>query len=171
MTLHTTDGCKMNVRRKETGDVLETNCLNSTNSNAGCGVQGPAETIGEAFNNIGGGVYATEWRDAGIRIWFFRRDSIPDDITSNSTTTSPDPSTWGSPIADFPSTNCNIGDHFRNASIIMNIDLCGDWAGSTAVYSTADSCPGTCTDFVANNSTAFEEAYWEVKSFRVYTAS
>lgn len=56
ITLHTTNGCKMNVKRKETGKVLSSNCWNGTNSNEGCGVQGKPATYGEALNNNGGGV-------------------------------------------------------------------------------------------------------------------
>lgn len=167
MTLHTTSGCKMNAKRKETGTVLTKDCLNSTDSNAGCGVQGAADTYGEAFNNNGGGVYAMEWRSAGIRVWFFPRSDIPSDITD---ITSPDPSGWGTALADFPNTHCDIGSHFKNQSIIANIDLCGDWAGATGVYTTEDQCPGTCSDYVATNNTAFETAYWEWKSWRVYLA-
>lgn len=172
VTLHTSEGCKMNVKRKETGEVLYKNCVNTTNDNAGCGVQGEQDTFGEAFNTNGGGIYAMEWRSAGIRVWFFPRSSIPSNIpTDVSNTTAPDPSTWGTPLADFPSTHCDISNHFKNQSIIANIDLCGTWAGSTSVYSGEDSCPGTCSDFVATNNTAFETAYWEWKSWRVYTAS
>ena len=70
VTLHTTDDCKMNVKRKETGTVIEKNCWNGTDDNAGCGVQGAQDSFGEAFNANGGGIYAVEWRDAGIRVWF-----------------------------------------------------------------------------------------------------
>lgn len=56
VTLHTTAGCTMDVKRQETGNVLSTNCLNSTDNNAGCGVQGPVNTYGQVFNNLGGGV-------------------------------------------------------------------------------------------------------------------
>jgi opacity protein-like surface antigen len=56
MTLHTTSGCKMNVRRKETGTAKYTNCLNTANDNAGCGVEGKTATYGETFNDNGGGV-------------------------------------------------------------------------------------------------------------------
>lgn len=172
MTLHTTADCKMNVKRKETGTALDTNCLNSTNDNAGCGVLGAQATFGEDFNNNGGGIYAMEWRDAGIRVWFFPRDAIPSDIPTDVTNTSaPDPSTWGTALADFPKTHCDISSHFKNQSIIANIDLCGTWAGATSVYNTEDSCPGTCTDYVATNNTAFETAFWEWNSWRVYTAS
>ncbi|EMC92043.1 glycoside hydrolase family 16 protein [Baudoinia panamericana UAMH 10762] len=172
MTLHTTDDCKMNVKRKETGEVQTSNCYNATDENAGCGVQGAADTFGEAFNANGGGIYAMEWRNAGIRIWFFPRSSIPSDIpTDVSNTTAPDPSSWDEPLADFPSTHCDMSSHFQNQSIIANIDLCGAWAGATSVYTAADQCPGTCSEFVTSNATAFKTAYWEWSSWRVYTAS
>lgn len=131
ITLHTTDGCKMDVKRKETGTVLKTNCLNSTDDNAGCGIDAGTETFGEGYNNNGGGVMALELRTAGIRAWQFGRASIPSDITAGS----PDPSSWGTATADFPSTSCDIDTHFRNQSIVANIDLCGSWAGTQSVYS------------------------------------
>lgn len=165
MTLHTTKDCSMNVKRKETGKVLATNCLNSTDSNAGCGVDGTSDSFGTDFNSAGGGVMAMELRSAGIRMWQFGRSSIPSDITSDS----PDPSTWGEATADFPSTDCDIGSHFKNQSIIANIDLCGSWAGDSTVY--AETCSGTCEDQVANNNTAFTDAYWEFGKFSVFTAS
>ena len=56
VTLHTTKDCTMNVKRKESGKVLTTNCLNSTDDNAGCGVLGAQNTYGQALNENGGGV-------------------------------------------------------------------------------------------------------------------
>jgi len=164
MTLHTSSGCTMDVKRKETGSVLETSCVNST-GNDGCGVHGSTGSFGTTFNSGGGGVMAMELRSAGIRMWQFDRNSIPTDAYSGN----PNPSAWGEATADFPSTNCNIGNHFKNQSIIVNIDLCGNWAGTTSIYS--ESCPGTCTDYVANNATAFTDAYWEFGNFTVYQAS
>jgi hypothetical protein len=130
MTLHTAAGCSMGVKRKESGKVLTTNCLNSTDSNAGCGVDAGTNTFGSTFNANGGGVAAMELRSEGIRMWQFPRSSIPTDITS----LNPDPSTWGEATADFPNTDCDIATHFRNQSIIANIDLCGSWAGNPTVY-------------------------------------
>jgi len=165
MTLHTTDHCSMKVKRKETGKSLKTNCYNGTDENAGCGVQGKPATSGADFNSAGGGVYAMEWRSDGIRIWFWSRTAIPLDISSGNAL---NPSSWGEAVADFPGTDCNIDTHFRNHSIIANIDLCGGWAGADKFYSQDAGCPGTCTDFVANNATAFVDAYWEFNSFKVY---
>lgn len=122
MTLHTSPDCSMDVKRKQADKTLQDNCDSSKNGNAGCGVQGSDSTFGSAYNKNGGGIMAMEWRDAGIRVWQFARSAIPSDITSQK----PDPSTWGEAAADFPSTDCSIGNHFRNNSIILNIDLCGD---------------------------------------------
>lgn len=131
ITLHTSSGCSMDVKRKETGKSLSTSCVNTTNDNAGCGVDAGSTTFGADFNGAGGAILAMELRSAGIRVWQFGRSSIPSDITSGT----PDPSTWGEATADFPSTDCNIGNHFQNQSIIANIDLCGTWAGATNVFS------------------------------------
>ncbi|KAI5865580.1 glycoside hydrolase family 16 protein [Durotheca rogersii] len=161
MTLHTTAGCTVDARRIMTGESLATDCHNATDNNAGCGVRGPVDSYGTAFNAGGGGVAAVEWRAEGIRIWQFPRDSIPADIAARR----PDPSAWGSASADFPNTNCDVGAYFRNQSIIVNIDLCGQYAGS--VYSQS-GCPSNCTDFVANNPQAFTDAFWELGAFEVY---
>ena len=131
VTLHTSTGCSMGVKRKETGKVLATSCVNSTNDNAGCGVHAGTDTFGTSYNQNGGGVMAMELRSAGIRVWQFARNAIPSDVTNGS----PDPSTWGEATADFPATDCDIGTHFRNQSIIADIDLCGSWAGTQTVYS------------------------------------
>lgn len=55
-TLHTSNGCTVHAKRKELGKVLTRDCYNGTDSNAGCGVQGPDDTFGEALNNNCGGV-------------------------------------------------------------------------------------------------------------------
>jgi hypothetical protein len=130
VTLHTSPGCSMGVKRKESGSVLTSDCVNTTDSNAGCGVNAGSNTFGSTFNVNGGGVAAMELRNEGIRVWQFPRSAIPTDISSGS----PDPSNWGEATADFPNTNCDIGSHFRNQSIIANIDLCGSWAGDPKVY-------------------------------------
>ncbi|KAF2993411.1 hypothetical protein E8E14_000877 [Neopestalotiopsis sp. 37M] len=164
MTLHTSSDCNMDAKRKMSGASTQTDCDHSVNSNAGCGVLGSASSYGTGFNKQGGGIMAMEWRSEGIRMWQFARDSIPNDITKKS----PDPSTWGTAAADFPNTDCSISSHFKNQSIIANIDLCGDWAGN--VYESS-GCPGDCTTYVANYPQAFTNAFWEFGSFQIYKAS
>ncbi|KAI0166789.1 glycoside hydrolase family 16 protein [Hypoxylon sp. FL1284] len=164
MTLHTADGCKMDVKRIMSGSTLTGDCYNATDDNAGCGVSGAHDSFGSGYNDAAGGITAMEWRDEGIRVWEFARNAVPADIAARN----PDPSTWGEATADFPDTNCDIGSHFRNQSIVVNIDLCGQWAGN--VYASS-GCPSNCTDYVANNPTAFTNAFWEFGGFEVYTAS
>ncbi|EAW14886.1 glycoside hydrolase family 16 protein [Aspergillus clavatus NRRL 1] len=166
VTLHTTRGCDMKAKRKQTGQALYQHCDNSTHGNAGCGVQGEPYTYGPEFNDNGGGVYALELRSAGIRAWFFPRAAIPSDILDGI----PDPSMWGTPLADFPNTNCDIPFHFTNQSIIANIDLCGQLGAQRQFYTELYKCPGICSDFVAHNPSKFTEAYWEFKTFKVYQA-
>ncbi|KAK2019426.1 endo-beta-glucanase [Colletotrichum eremochloae] len=165
MTLHTTSGCSMDVKRKQTGKMLHADCKNSTNGNAGCGVEGPASTYGTAFNNGGGGYMAMEWRDEGIRVWQFPRGSVPPDVTGEA----PDPSGWGEALADFPNTSCDVGSHFRNQSLIINIDVCG--ALVEAKYADSGCGGASCSEFQANNPDAFKTAYWEFGAFKFYTAS
>jgi hypothetical protein len=133
VALHTTGGCHMtDIRREMSGTAGQADCHNATNYNTGCTVTGAPATNGPEFNAGGGGVVALEWRSEGIRAWMFPRDSeqvrgglaaMP--ASSGNATTAPDPSTWGAPLADFPATSCDMGRHFRNQSIIVNIDLCG----------------------------------------------
>ena len=45
-------------------------------------------TYGHGFNMNGGGVYAHIWDEQSIKVWFFTRQTIPDDI--NKDTPNPD---------------------------------------------------------------------------------
>lgn len=56
VTLHTTNGCNMKVKRKQTGDPNYVTCDSNKHSNAGCGVEGESNTYGEELNSGGGGV-------------------------------------------------------------------------------------------------------------------
>lgn len=51
-------------------------------------------------------------------------------------------------------------------SIIINLTICGDWAGSTF---NNDGCPGSCIDLANNNPSAFGEAYFDIASIDLYT--
>ncbi|EAW10763.1 glycoside hydrolase family 16 protein [Aspergillus clavatus NRRL 1] len=165
VTLHTTQGCSVKGRRKQTGKALHSTC-DDQHGTVGCDVQAPPATYGPEFNENGGGVYAVELQHAGIRVWMFPRSSIPEDLVKPHY--SPDPSSWGTPLADFPSTNCFTPQYFRNQSIIINIDLCGEMGAQPEVYSDLYNCPATCEEYVSGNAREFSEAYWEFGWFRVY---
>ncbi|KAG0647591.1 Mixed-linked glucanase xgeA [Hyphodiscus hymeniophilus] len=136
----------------------------------GCSVQGPEGSYGTPMNDNGGGVWAMEWTSDHINIWFFARNAIPNDVT----TEAPNPSGWGTPTANFESQNgeCNIDGHFPAQTIYFDTDFCGAEAGGIAWthYTTCAATTGvaTCQDYVAANPEAFSEAYWLVNSVKVY---
>ncbi|KAH6626879.1 glycoside hydrolase family 16 protein [Chaetomium sp. MPI-SDFR-AT-0129] len=171
VALHTTDSCDMtNIRRDMAGTAGQGDCHNTTNANTGCTVTGPPATYGPDFNAAGGGVVALEWRVEGIRVWVFPRSGGKSSggITAVPAGKTPDPSVWGQPLADFPATNCDVGSHFRNQSIVVNIDLCGYL--TEAVWEDSGCSTSKCTDYVANNPSAFKDAFWEFGAFEVYQA-
>ncbi|KAL1841360.1 hypothetical protein VTJ49DRAFT_7140 [Mycothermus thermophilus] len=171
MALHTTEGCTMeNVRRELTGVPGQGDCHNATNYNTGCTVTGPPATYGAEFNRGGGGIVALEWRREGIRVWVFPRGSASA-VTKlpGIGDGAPDPSTWGTPLADFPATRCDMDKHFRNQSIIVNIDLCGYF--TEAVWESSGCSPKTCRDYVTETPSAFKDAYWEFGAFQVWQAA
>ncbi|KAJ9648403.1 hypothetical protein H2199_001258 [Coniosporium tulheliwenetii] len=167
MTLHTSNNCTI-AGNNQNSELVTPNCWSQA---GGCGVRArTTDTYGAGFNTVGGGVYAMEWTSSWIRIWFFPRNSIPAGVSSST----PDPSTFGVPLANFqgPST-CNIDSKFVNHKIIFNIDFCGQWAGNAYASS---GCPLTanqtgwdsCVYFVGDNPSNFTEAYWSINSLRVY---
>ncbi|KAI0638975.1 concanavalin A-like lectin/glucanase domain-containing protein [Trametes polyzona] len=178
-TIHTNHGCTIpsssSSALKISGNVVGgTNCAAAETGNAGCGMTATQEnTYGVGFNNNGGGVYAMQWVDSGISVWFFPRNSIPSDISSGK----PLPDGWGTPMAHWPATNCDPAKFFSDHSAIFDTTLCGDWAGSVwnsaGGAGQAQSCAtrtgvSTCEDFVRNHGSAFNDAYWEVNYVKIY---
>ncbi|KZT06218.1 glycoside hydrolase family 16 protein [Laetiporus sulphureus 93-53] len=182
VTLHTNTGCSLPTNNTAQLDITGTlvsgtDCSVSGTGDSGCGVRATqTDSFGAPFNAVGGGVYAMNWDDAGITVHFFNRSAIPADITTGA----PQPTSWGTPIANFPSSSCNSTEFFYDHSAIFDTTLCGDWAGdgwnSTGAPGQEQSCAqrtglATCEEFVANNGAAFEEAYWEIKSVKIYQTS
>lgn len=147
-TLHASADCILPKVSEDTylAKLLGTTCTSSPGANSGCAyIDTDHRTYGKGFNLAQGGVFAHLWNDAGVTMWRFFRDSIPADITAKK----PNPSTWGTPAAIFPSHSCDMKSHFFNHSLILDISLCGDYAGSAYANS---GCPGTCADAVANST-------------------
>ena len=168
MTLHTSSGCSITNNNAFSGTIGTSNCdVNAfgQNTNAGCQIDTPnTATYGSQFNANGGGVYALEWTASAISIYFFQRGSIPSDISGGS----PDPSSWGTPLAQFQGA-CNIPEFFKDNQLVFDTTFCGDWAGATWGTSGCSSEQySTCEAFVAGNPSAFKDAYWQVNSLQVY---
>ena len=185
---HTSNGCTVSGQ-SQSGSLDTSNCYvyaAGQSFNAGCGgFAATSKGYGNGMNAIGGGIYAMDWRKEGIRIWFFPKGSYPADIVAGK----PAISGWGtvSPtqrFADFSQWRiCPVRDAIY-LTISWDIKLylisriircewsdcrfCGDWAG--AVYA-ADGCPGTCTNQVAWYPSSFNQAYFGVKSLKVYKST
>ncbi|GHJ86773.1 hypothetical protein NliqN6_3175 [Naganishia liquefaciens] len=172
-SLHTNPKCVISSSTM-TGTIKTNTCDAKLNNNAGCGIlysNASAPSIGLQLNQQNGGWYAM-WRDVqgsgGIYIWFWGRNvaGVPDEIRDGSFTGDISAANWGVPAANFTIPDCK--KDFNDHVITFNIALCGDYTTST--YS-ATGCPGTCASFVMNNPLAFADAYFELNSLRVFTAT
>ncbi|KAG6918970.1 hypothetical protein DXG01_010209 [Tephrocybe rancida] len=160
-TLHTGAGCSSDPTAKSTGKIQGTTCASSGSDNSGCAYRdSDPRSYGQGFNDAKGGVYAHVWDSAGIKIWHFARDDIHDDIKAGT----PDPSSWGSPAAFFPTTSCDVSKYFHDHVLTIDTTLCGDWAGAT--YGSS-GCPGTCDEAVADPKN-FVNAKWKINYIAVY---
>ncbi|KAI4141329.1 MAG: hypothetical protein L6R39_005399 [Caloplaca ligustica] len=169
MTLHTTSGCQIKPTGFS-GKIDTPNCdvnAQGQGKNMGCGILHPmtqGQSFGRGMNAVGGGVYATMWTSQDISIYHFPRSLVPADISAGK----PNPATWGMPVAKFAG-GCNIDEHFQNLNIIFNTAFCGDWAGEA--WNSSTTCQAkapTCQAYVQNNPEAFKDAYWMIRSVKVY---
>ncbi|CAE6457661.1 unnamed protein product [Rhizoctonia solani] len=148
---------------KSTSNMMGKVCASKEGANAGCGFSDPEPaSYGQAFNAAGGAVIAMEWQNTGIRIWRFKRDSIPADLQGGAT--APNPDTWGAPVASWTDAACDIANEVKKHNIIINTTLCGGWAGDAYAGS---GCPATCTEQVMEPSN-YDNAIWKIKSITVY---
>lgn len=173
MALHTTSGCEAQNSSSSveySAQLQYANCDKDANSNSGCNALDTQKTsAGQALASAGGGVWATEYASTGIKIWHFERSGVPNDISSNAS--SIDPTAWGTPTFFVPDSSCNIEQHFAAQHLVIDITLCGDWAGNNATLE-ATGCalttqPLCYTQYVLDASN-YENAYFEIPSVRVY---
>lgn len=165
IVMHTAGTCAL-TDTGMSGTVNATGCGEELGT-VGCVIEGQTGSYGTSFNNNGGGVYAMEWTEEFVKIWFFPRKSIPASITKGE----PDVSEFGTPMA-LVQDGCDVATSFKAQSFVFDVTFCGDWAGGVFGES---GCPMTssdsftsCTNFVAQNPAKFKETYWEINSVKVY---
>ena len=169
MTLHSAAGPVLNSADDSfAGNVVTANCdVNAPDQfkNAGCSIGDDSDlSFGSGFNNAGGGVFATEWTSSFIKIWFFPRGTIPDDVASSN----PQPNeNWGTPRSLFQG-DFNLDDNFRNLQLVFDTTFCGQWAGETWSSSSCASLAPTCNEYVTNHPEAFTEAFWAINTLQVF---
>ncbi|KAF8329884.1 glycoside hydrolase family 16 protein [Amanita rubescens] len=146
--LHTIGGCTLNTTGAQlTGKVYGTDC--STGS--GCVIaETKPNSYGAGFAQAGGGVWATQLDVTGIYMWFWSRVDIPESITSATSNSTIDPSTWGAPSASYPATTCNYAQFFTPQQLVFTTTLCGVWAGVPNIYKgSCHTATGSCVSYLS----------------------
>ncbi|GAA5956289.1 hypothetical protein JCM3765_005619 [Sporobolomyces pararoseus] len=180
LSTHTSSGCSMQTSGFYGTFMMQgpqkNDCDARATNSQGCGVRSKSKvSYGPAFNKKGGGVYALQWSSSGIKIYFWPRNSIPSDIKSGK----PKPSSkWGQPHFLNSASSCNPFKKFSDLMLVINVNLCGQWAGSlwgsSLSYAGQAQSPqsitghSTCESFVQNNGHAFKNAYWGINSIKIY---
>lgn len=167
IVLHTSDTCDVGGGYEMTGDMTSSECGEASGT-IGCVVQGQQGSSGDPFNEQGGGVYAMEWQEKYLKIWYFPRSSIPESLTAGT----PDVSSFGTPMAHLQGS-CNFKERFTHQKLILDTTFCGDWAGGVFGDS---GCPVSdpsdpmlsCKNYVAENPAVYKNAYWELNSIKIY---
>lgn len=141
-TLHTSAGCEK---------------CDAPNGQAtgGCGQTWGDDTFGYGFNAKNGGVFVCRLTEDGqVSLWLFEKDNAY--ISSN--TNSMDMSRFPKPDISF--NKCT--NYFKNLSIILNTNICGDWAGNTGSWSPSTNC----NDYIKN--ALMDDAYWSVNWIKTF---
>ncbi|KZV76694.1 glycoside hydrolase family 16 protein [Peniophora sp. CONT] len=169
--LHTTAGCAAQPGVIQTGVVGQGDCSQPS----GCTVtESQPNSYQAGFAAVGGGVWATQFDVAGVYIWFWSRDNVPESIKQSTSTSGIDMSDFGVPSAAFPASACNIPQFFTAQNLVIDITLCGNWAGIPALYQAQcmnAGTTGTCyqDNVVGPGSPKYDEAYFEIDFLRAYT--
>jgi len=155
-TLHTSPGCFQYLP-----GISNPHCI-SGNGESGCGVNVPGGSGGASFNAQGGGVYATQWSHEAIYMWWWPRSQIPADLDNGNTMA------WGPPYATFKLDGNCPSWHFSQQTLVINLDFCGDWAGSVFKGPTGWG-KDACNRYVQDPQYLWDlqEAYWAINYVKV----
>ncbi|KAK4110527.1 glycoside hydrolase family 16 protein [Canariomyces notabilis] len=184
ITLHTGPGCSMSTGNTSGTASPLLDCQgfegctypsddDDVNNNNNKPTTTTSSNYGAGFNAISGGVYAVEWTDAAIQVWFFPRNSAQCQRLQqggSDSASAPSPETFGPPLAAFyGGAACSIPAHFAQHNLVFDTTFCGDWAGRVwAKDATCAALAARCEDYVGANPEAYVQAYWLVNEIRVY---
>ncbi|KIJ30507.1 glycoside hydrolase family 16 protein [Sphaerobolus stellatus SS14] len=186
MALHTTKGCMQTSDPRQSGTVGSNH---DCSPGSGCVIADiDKRSWGQPFADAGGGVLATQFDVSGIYMWFWSRADVPSNLAPSAPSDKLNISTWGPPTASWLGSTCNISEFFTAQQLVLNIDLCGDWAGVPDIYSSSCGAqppndptnpisskiprqPDCYADNVVGPGERFNDAYFEINHIRAYTAA
>nr|VWP01679.1 Cell cycle regulatory protein [Ganoderma boninense] len=158
MTLHTEAGCTQASGVQQLGRTVGSDCSAGVNSAIGCSVaETQPNSYGAGFAENGGGVWATQFDATGVFVWFW---------------------SFGTPSRHGPLV-LRHRPVLHSATLVLDITLCGDWAGQPNLYqsscggelgnTTVDMC--YLYDVINLNQTALANAWFEISYIKVFTQS
>jgi hypothetical protein len=164
-TLHTTAGCTSTMSTTS-GTVENSDCnaggapasilekARPRDPSAHNGTQGCSMTV-TSENDMKKGVYVCQVADQVIRLWFFP-DPATTPIRDVLTADTLDVSTLGPPLGQhvLPDKDCDPS-HFQNLRMVINLAICGDWAGNVACNDGADKLGISYTAGGTNCATSY----------------
>ena len=162
VSLHTANSCILS-NQKQTGVTDLTQCqVDYATGNTGCRVemnQTNSPTWGKSFNDAGGGVFVMERSlgsaGNGVRVWHWSQSQAPASVKSGSQ--SLDVSTFGTPASDMPIANMCHSD-CGSLALVLDITLCGDWAGQTYNQSGCNLQFPACSFQVGYNGSSYNQS-------------
>lgn len=112
-SFYTGQQCTIDI---EKGESLRTdNCHYELGQDgAGCSFMAEDGTFGNAFNQNGYRVVATQIEADGIKIWHFKDGEVPSDLTSGK----PDPSKWANPTVSIKPKSCDFSKSFGRFFVV-----------------------------------------------------
>jgi len=130
------------------------------------------------------GIMAAEWTEDHITIFHIPEEEIPADLHNDQ----PRPDTWGKWAVAYMPFEPGCMSHVGPQELVLNLQLCGDWAGATwdktcastglwkghGCVSGLSQSTDCCTKYVTSPLREVHYRYqsdWDIKSLKVYTAS
>ena len=107
----------------------------------------------------------TQWTSDGIYMWWWEHGTFPNDILTN-----PNTCNYGKPYGAWPFGKWCTSNHFNNHTIIIDINLCGSWAGGNDwnQHCAQDTGYSNCNDYVRENPKDFTDAYFKIQTVTVF---
>lgn len=131
------------------------------------------------------GVVAFQWTADHISVFHIPEDEIPKDLRSDE----PKPETWQKWVIAYLPLESACKDVIGPQELVINMQLCGDWAGATfgrgkchgvGSESTKPGCHAglsqtidCCTQYVTDprQDSTMESQFWDIESIKVFTAN
>lgn len=125
------------------------------------------------------GIMGVEWTPTHVKVFHIPEHQIPADIHAEE----PKPDTWDRFIIAYLPFDASCANIAQPQELILNIQLCGDWAGNafakTCSHARSGGCNNDifnppidcCTQFVISpqGENTLRNAYFDVKSIKVFT--